>query len=225
MPKRLIALRRSDQVAEADFATRLAGRLPAVLPGSCRWTVELAQPGQGLLVAAGLRFEGRAIYDALLWCWFDDSDSAGGDELAGLEPLATVHAVLRLDERPGWDRSEGEADPLAANAVKMVSFVVRRPEVDRPKFERDYGEHVAVARVHHPGVWRYVQNLVLDGTGAGAEGVEAVSELWYPSRDDFLTRFYATDESPGVVKTDNEEYIDFSRTRSLILVTSRNGIT
>ena len=45
-----------------------------------------------------------------------------------------------------------------------------------------------------------------------------------PPAHDFLTRFYATDESPGVVKTDNEEYIDFSRTRSLILVTSRNGV-
>jgi hypothetical protein len=224
MPKLLIALRRGDQVADADFATGLAGRLPALLAVGCRWTVELAQPGQGLLVTAGLRFEGRAIYDALLWCWFDDQQPADGDELAGLEPLATVPAVLRLDERPGWDRSGGEADPLAPNAVKMVSFVVRRPEVDRPRFERDYAEHVAVARVHHPGVWRYVQNLVLDGRGAGAEGVEAVSELWYPSGDDFLTRFYATDESPGVVRTDNEEYMDFSRTRSLILVTSRNGV-
>jgi hypothetical protein len=223
MPKLLIALRQGDQVVEADFATRLAGRLQVLLGGGCRWTLELAQPGQGLLVAAGLRFAGRAIYDALLWCWSDDPEPAGGDDLTGLEPLASVPAMLLLDERPGWDRSGGDADPLASNAVKMVSFVVRRPEVDRPKFERDYAEHVAVARVHHPGVWRYVQNLVLDGRGAGAEGVEAVSELWYPSSDDFLTRFYANDESPGVVKTDNEEYIDFSRTRSLILMTSRNG--
>jgi hypothetical protein len=224
MPKLLIALRQGDQVVEADFATRLAGRLQVLLGGGCRWTLELAQPGQDLLVAAGLRFEGQAIYDALLWCWFDGTRAGGADKLAGLEPLATVHAVLRLDERPVWDRSGGEADPLAPNAVKMVSFVVRRREVQRTKFERDYAEHVAVARLHHPGVWRYVQNLVLDGRGAGAEGVEAVSELWYPSGADFLTRFYATDESPGVVKTDNEEYIDFSRTRSLILVTSRYGV-
>jgi hypothetical protein len=106
----------------------------------------------------------------------------------------------------------------------MVSFVVRRPEVTRERFERDYREHVEVARVHHPGVWRYVQNVVTDGIGEGSEGVEAISELWYRSGQDFLTRFYANEDSPGVVKADNEEYIDFARTRSLVLSISLNGV-
>jgi hypothetical protein len=179
-----------------------------------RWSLEVAQPGQELLVAAGLRFDGQAIYDALLWCWFDEP--LVGD----LTGLGDVGAVLHLEESVGWDRSHDENEALGPEAVKMVSFVVRRPEVERRKFEQDYAEHVAVARIHHPGVCRYVQNLVTEEAGR----VEAISELWYPSSEAFLTRFYANDDSPGVVKADNEEYIDFSRTRSLILLASPNGV-
>jgi hypothetical protein len=201
------------------IAVRGQGRPPS-LPGLGKWTVEVAQPGQELLVAAGLRYDGRTLYDALVWCWFDEPAPA----LDALDPGGDAGAVLRLEEWPGWDRSDEGGEALGPEAVKMVSFVVRRPEVTREKFERDYREHVAVARVHHPGVWRYVQNIVTDGIGEGSAGVEAISELWYASREDFLTRFYANDESPGVVKADNEEYIDFSRTRSLILTTSLNGV-
>ncbi len=216
MDKLLIAVRSRD---EQPFVAPLYEALSS-LPGMRRWTVEVAQVGQELLVAAGLRFDGQAVYDALLWCWTDEPEAP----LSSLEPLCDVRAVLTLDERPGWDRSEVGGDPLDAEAVKMVSFVVRRREVERQKFEEDYAEHVAVARVHHPGVWRYVQNLVTGGRGEGADGVEAISELWYRSSADFLGRFYANADSPGVVKADNEEYIDFARTRSLILTTSLNGV-
>jgi hypothetical protein len=215
MAKVLIAVRRRHD----GFTARLAQTL-SNLPGLSRWTLEEAPPGQDLLVAAGLRFDGRAIYEALLWCWTEEPEAP----LSGLDPLCDVGAVLQLDERPGWDHSDDGGEVLGAKAVKMVSFVVRRPGVERRKFERDYAEHVAVARVHHPGVWRYVQNIVTRGSGEGADGVEAVSELWYRSSDDFLTRFYANDDSPRVVKTDNEEYIDFARTRSLVLTTSLNGV-
>lgn len=215
MSKLLIAVRRRHD----GFAARLPQAL-STLPGLSRWTLEVAPPGQELLVAAGLRFDGQAIYDALLWCWTEEPEAP----LSDLDPLCDVGAVLQLDERPGWDHSDDGGEVLDAKAVKMVSFVVRRPEVMRRKFEQDYAEHVAVARVHHPGVWRYVQNIVTSRTGEGADGVEAVSELWYRSSEDFLTRFYANDDSPGVVKTDNEEYIDFARTRSLVLTTSLNGV-
>jgi hypothetical protein len=182
-------------------------RLPSALADADRWSLEVAQPGQSLLVDAGLRFDGQALYDALLWCWSFDEGL-----VAAVGALVDVKAVLHLEESLGWD------GPLGPDAVKMVSFVVRLPSIDRAKFEQDYSEHVAVARVHHPGVGRYVQNLVTEGTGEGAAGVEAISELWYPSAEDFLTRFYANEESPAVVKADNEEYIDFARTRSLIVL-------
>jgi hypothetical protein len=210
MEKVLFALRKPDD--------NLLSRLPEVLPGVRRWTLEVSQPGQELLVAAGLRFDGQAIYDALLWCWFDEPI------VAAVSGLGEVGAVLHVQESVGWDRSDDGGGALGPETVKMVSFVVRRPEVERRKFDRDYAEHVAVARVHHPGVWRYVQNLVIDGTGPGADGVEAVSELWYQSGEEFVTRFYENDESPGVVKADNEEYIDFARTRSLIVLASPNGV-
>jgi hypothetical protein len=185
--------------------------LGEVLAGVDRWSLELAQPGQSLLIDAGLRFDGQVLYDALLWCWSIDEAVVGA-----VSGLVDVRAWLRLEESVGWDDGAGVA--LGPEAVKMVSFVVRRPSVERSQFEQDYAEHVAVARVHHPGVWRYVQNVVIDGSGPGADGVEAISELWYPSSEDFLGRFYLNDESPAVVKADNEEYIDFARTRSLILL-------
>jgi len=223
MAKLVVALRASTE--RADPAALLADAVAhRWRDGARRAVVDAAQPGQTLLVAAGLRYDGRPHVDAVAWLhtsapspappWRDLAEDLAHD-LAGVGHCS----VADLDEHPGWDDT-GDATPLGPGALKMVSFVVGRSDGSAGDFERHYLEHVPVAREHHPGVCRYVQNLVRASTASGPldPDVAAVSELWYASAEDFLDRFYRSAESPAAVKADNEEYIDFARTRSVLLL-------
>jgi hypothetical protein len=218
------ARRRRGNVPEEDFAGQLVSlAASAGLGGRAGGGVEPAWPGQELLVSAGMRYEGRPLFDVLLWARLPDGATGPTvlEVAGGVGPLCDRCAVLALHDFLAWDRT-GPGGPGAAGAVKLVSFTVRRPGLEPSQFARHYREHVDVARVHHPGVSRYVQNLVTGAAGDGADGVEAVSELWFASERDFRSRFYADDRSPAAVRADNQEYIDFSRTRSLLVIPAQS---
>jgi hypothetical protein len=218
-PKVVVACRGPVGMPADELAGQLAGRAASVGPtDAAGWVVEPAWPDQELLRAAGMRYDGRPLFDVLLWARFEEPGAplVALDAVAGaLGALCASCTALALDEFEAWDRT-GPGRP-GAGAVKLVSFTVRRPGLEPSQFARHYREHVDVARVHHPGVCRYVQNLVTGASGDGADGVEAVSELWFAGEGDFRGRFYADDGSPAAVRADNEEYIDFSRTRSLLV--------
>lgn len=133
----------------------------------------------------------------VVWSWGDAAVDVG------VEP----DAVLTLAESVRWDRRDAGA--TAAGAIKQVCFVARRADVPRAEFERRYAAHADIARVHHPAVSRYVQNLVVEAHGAGA--IDAISELWFDTVDDYRQHYYAGPGSPDVVRTDVVDYLDFTR--------------
>jgi hypothetical protein len=47
--------------------------------------------------------------------------------------------------------------------------------------------------------------------------VNAISELWFGTRDDWNERFYLEASSAEVVKRDTERFIDFGKTQSAIV--------
>lgn len=135
----------------------------------------------------------------VVWSWDDEPADVGVDP----------DAVLTLDEAVRWDRRGPAA--IAGGGIKQVCFVARRADVPRAEFERRYAAHADIARVHHPAVSRYVQNLVVDARGAGADAIEAISELWFDTVDDYREHYYAGPDSPDVVRTDVVDYLDFTR--------------
>lgn len=135
----------------------------------------------------------------VVWSWGDAAVDVG------VEP----DAVLTLAESVRWDRRDAGA--TAAGAIKQVCFVARRADVPRAEFERRYAAHTDIARVHHPAVSRYVQNLVVEAHGDGAGAIEAISELWFDTVDDYRQRYYAGPGSPDLVRTDVVDYLDFTR--------------
>ncbi|PTR30162.1 hypothetical protein C8K36_10210 [Rhodococcus sp. OK519] len=142
----------------------------------------------------------------VVWSW----DDAPAD--VGVEP----DAVLTLAESVRWDRR----DPAAEfTGIKQVCFVARRSDVPRAEFERRYAAHADIARVHHPAVSRYVQNLVVDARGADAGAIEAISELWFDTVDDYREHYYAGPDSPDVVRTDVVDYLDFTRGFNVMMET------
>ena len=117
---------------------------------------------------------------------------------------AQSSALYRVDETRHWD----ELGADAADAVVLTYLVKRRPDLSFAQFQAHYREkHAPLARIHHPGIARYVQNFLPPGEGL----VDAISELWFASEADARARFYRDDESRRVIGEDVQRFIDLRR--------------
>ncbi len=130
---------------------------------------------------------------------------------------------FRLTVRPhlGWRPAADEAtDPR--DVVKQVSFLHASAGTDDETFRAHYRHHVEVARRHMPALWQYVQNDVVDAQGdaAEAEGVMAVSELWFHATDDFLHRYFPSEEDRRAFSA-QEGFLDLTRATSFVCTSHR----
>jgi uncharacterized protein (TIGR02118 family) len=116
--------------------------------------------------------------------------------------LVTVASALyRVDEIRHWD----ELDANVGDSVVLTYLVKRRSDLSFSEFQTHYREkHAPLARVHHPGIARYVQNFLPPGEGL----VDAISELWFRSEEDARAHFYRDDESRRVIGEDVQRFID-----------------
>jgi uncharacterized protein (TIGR02118 family) len=106
-----------------------------------------------------------------------------------------------------WDHLEGEG--TADVGVKQVAVVGRLDGLDRTEFRRRYdGQHGPLARVQHPGVWRYTQRFVVEDLTADAPPVDAFAELHFRTVADFQRRFYLNATAPDVVADDTSEFLE-----------------
>jgi hypothetical protein len=124
-----------------------------------------------------------------------------------------------VDEHVAWDYDRDWPDGDPTPGVKFVSLVAKRPDISDDEFRARYRNHERVAREHHGGCWRYVQNLVVRPTaiGDGASTVHGISELWFRSIDDYVNRLYSGPASPQAVAADTRQFIDFANTTSTLV--------
>jgi len=109
--------------------------------------------------------------------------------------------AYRVDERVQWERG----DP----AVTRISFVRRARGLTREDFARHWSEvHAPLARAHHPGICRYVQNVVVHTLTPDTPDVDGIAELGFASLDDFRERMYDTPEGKETIAADVREFID-----------------
>jgi hypothetical protein len=171
--------------------------------GAARIIVDVLHPQRVALLERRGQKPSSATFDHLVWTW---------DATA---PFPANAIAYELEEHEGW--LERDADAPAA-AIKSVSFVFRKEGISVDEFRRHYREHVPVAWEHHLGCSRYMQNDVARVVGADTPQADGFSELWYTTVDDFVDRHWGYgDASVKAVRADTEEFIDFSRTFSLIV--------
>lgn len=131
-------------------------------------------------------------------CVRDGSEAAAAALGARAAPWLALREVLQWDEL-------GEPD---ADTVALVYFVRRRAGLAYADFESHYRErHAPLARVHHPGIARYVQNF-LPAPGDAAHDFDAVSELWFRSPAELRERFYRDAASEAVIAEDVARFLD-----------------
>jgi uncharacterized protein (TIGR02118 family) len=157
-----------------------------------------ADPTDAILAALNGTTPGPQAHGGVVFAW--PRDAAEG-EAADAALIAVASALYRVDEVRHWD----ELGAGAEGAVVLTYLVKRRPDLSFADFSAHYREkHAPLARVHHPGIARYVQNFLPPGEGL----VDAISELWFRSEADARTRFYRDDESRRVIGEDVRRFID-----------------
>ena len=159
-----------------------------------------ADPTDAILASLSGATPRPQAHAGVVFAWPRDRAEADAADAA---LVAVASALYRVDEVRHWD----ELDASAEGAVVLTYLVKRRPELSFADFSAHYREkHAALARVHHPGIARYVQNFLPPGEGL----VDAISELWFRSEADARTRFYRDDESRRVIGEDVRRFIDLS---------------
>lgn len=193
----LLSDRDADPVLAIPHRVLRADETDAVL-ASVRGTEARPQPYAGLVLA-----------------WPSDQAECAAAES---ELARNTSAHYRAREVLHWD-ALGEA---AAGAVVLTYLVRRRADLSFAAFEAHYRErHAPLARIHHPGIARYVQNFIEPGATEPAP-IDAISELWFRSEDDARTRFYRDEESTRVIGEDVRRFIDL-RSGTAIAVRPRGA--
>ena len=135
-----------------------------------------------------------------------------------LTPDVEADIGLSVTKIHHWDNRPQDSNPTYAG-VKQISFVSKRHNLGTEIFHARYLAHASIAREHH-GMQAYAQNLDIDilyGSTSDAFEINAISELWFATREDWNERFYLDTSSPEVIRRDTETFIDFEKTQSAIV--------
>lgn len=156
-------------------------------------------------------------------------ESVGGVVLVGLAddaPVPAAAAVERWFDAPvaayrtsarrpvGGPPAPGDhrATPVPTPGVVQCSFVRRLPSLTRSEFAAHWrGVHAPLVPVHHPGVARYEQHVVIEPLTAGAPEVDGIAVLAFPTATDFHDRYYDSEAGRRIVAADVARFIDRPR--------------
>ncbi len=145
----------------------------------------------------------------------DLDDVPERDLLYGLSRQVEVWRVDR--HRPiVWTRSwpDGEMAP----GVKMVSFMQRADGTTHEQFVRHWTErHTPLAQRHHVGLWNYTQNVVRRAYTPGGSAFDGIAELHFRTRDDFVDRFFDSDEGRAVILADVKRFMNRPRPETSLM--------
>ncbi len=117
-------------------------------------------------------------------------------------------ARYEVEEHELWD--EGLDGP----SYSMFAFF--RPPSGKDDWLDCYRAHADVARIHHPGIKRYVQDVVISQSGEERWRMSAISELHFAGRDEYHKRFWLSDESRDIVQRDFERFSDPSTAKMIV---------
>jgi len=97
-------------------------------------------------------------------------------------------------------------------ALVQCSFVRRLPPLTRAAFAAHWSDlHAPLVPVHHPGVVRYVQHVVMEPLTPDAPDVDGIAQLFFATTADFHDRYYDSETGRAVVGADVATFIDRPR--------------
>jgi uncharacterized protein (TIGR02118 family) len=210
--KLLFLCRRRDDLTHAEYVERLLhGHVPLALrhhPTMRKYVVnivEQAGPGLAPLDSIGeLSFSSLddfrdRLYDS------PDGERIVGRDVAGFMGGADAYVTTEHVQKAGASSS---AVGSRSAGVKLIGPVRRRPELSHAAFvEHWLGVHVPLALAQHPGLTKYVTNVVDETMSPGAPAWDGFAELHFASDADRTTRMFASPESERIIRADMARFI------------------
>lgn len=216
MTKLALVLHRAATLSREEFLRRYeeAGR-SAARPLATHKALHLPHETDALrAIPAGQRPQ-PARCDGLSFHW---SDAPAPRPTPTEEPQEAIGRIdaYRVDEVVHWDRLRGRAAGARSPGLKMIAFVRRLPELSPGDFRERYLEHATIAREHHPGIARYVQNFVTDAWTNDAPPVDGIAELHFATQEDLTKGFYRDESSAKAVGADVARFMSMRGAWSIL---------
>jgi uncharacterized protein (TIGR02118 family) len=127
---------------------------------------------------------------AVLCLWFEEVPS----HLPGQAYLVEERLQWEVEPRPN---------------ITRFSFLQRAGGITREDFSRHWSEiHAPLARVHHPCLVRYVQNIVREVLTPGTADLDGIAELSVDRVEDFTERMYDSAGGREIIGADVRTFID-----------------
>jgi uncharacterized protein (TIGR02118 family) len=212
MVKLIFFCRRRPDISRERYAELLlGGHVPLALrhhPAMQAYVVNLVEgnPAEGEeldsigeLFFASLDDFRQRLYDSPAGRAVIEHDVAGF--LGGADAYATSEHVQKSTrpEPPAGTRTPG---------VKMVCPLRRRDGLSHAAFVDHWlGTHVPLALEHHPGLSRYVTNVVDEKLSPGGADWDGVAELHFDSAEDLSRRLFASAAAERAIRADMEKFI------------------
>ena len=185
----------------------LAASIDAAIGSGNRVTIDAAAADQSPLGLTGMRVWDPTPWDVVVQCLPTDAAALA----ATVDSHVAASWSLVVDQQVAWDHA-------VPTAVRFTSLVAKLPGIDDATFRERYRGHGAVAREHHVGCLRYVQNhLVPPATGPTGVVLHAVSELSFADLDGLVQRLYGQGQtSIDAVRADTSQFLDFAHASSVL---------
>jgi len=212
MIKLIFLCRRRADLAHDQYVERLlAGHVPLALrhhPTLRKYVVNIvdASPeGWPALDSIGELsfdslddFHGR-LYDSEAGRRVIEADVRGF--MGGADAYVTTERVQRSTPR---------ATPLGQQSpgVKLICPVVRRANLSHTDFVAHWQtRHVPLALVHHPGMTRYVTDIVDERLSPTGEPLDGIAELYFPSLDVLPRGMFDAPAGEQIIRDDIARFI------------------
>lgn len=156
----------------------------------------------------------KSPYDLLIKLEFSVNDPFRWDEelQRHFSTFAAVTDSYLAEEVIHWDEIPSRRPNARSPGFKIIPFSCRRPGLSQAEFNDHYRtNHSALAREHHPGIGRYVQNFITEKLNPEAPDLDAIAELHFATHEKYRDGFYAHDESPKIIGRDVVSHGDLSR--------------
>lgn len=213
--KLVFLCRRRSDLSHARYAELLlGGHVPIALrhhPTMAQYVVNIVErtrPGAEELDSIGeLWFASLADYRERLY------DSAEGErivqrDVAGF--MGGAHAYVTSEH---VQKSTAPAAPLGTRSpgIKMICPMVRAPGLTHEAFVDHWlHRHVPLAFRHHPGVVRYVTNVVDERLSPDGPALDGIAELHFASAESRRDQMFDSPEGERIIREDMGRFIGSS---------------
>jgi hypothetical protein len=172
-----------------------------------RHVVNLTEPGPEELRLAHDSLDPEARYDVVAqMSWSGDGFRAALQDIrTELSRWADVQHVYRVSDTVILDKEP--IRPQSLPGFKLLRELLFYQDLSDSAAKRCWAHHAKLALKVHVGMTRYVQHWVEERLTPGPS-TRGISELYFPTRDDLVQRYYESSRGRDEVVHDTAHFIE-----------------